>query len=95
MNRRGFLQGILGAAVAPVFIRAEILMPTRSIILPPTLSSRAFDEIEVVPWSIVRSMAPSQNAVNAYSAALLARLGRPRRLPPDVLQAWGVLQRVS
>ena len=32
MNRRGFLQGILAAGVAPAFIGSSILMPVRKII---------------------------------------------------------------
>lgn len=35
MNRRGFLGGVLAAATAPVFIRPEMLMPVRQIIVPP------------------------------------------------------------
>lgn len=34
-TRRGFLGGILAAATAPVFIRPEMLMPVRQIIVPP------------------------------------------------------------
>ena len=33
-TRRGFLSGIFAAAVAPVFIRSEVLMPVRQIIAP-------------------------------------------------------------
>jgi len=33
-TRRGFLSGILAAAVAPVFIKPEVLMPVRQIIAP-------------------------------------------------------------
>ncbi len=35
MNRRSFIQSILAAGVAPAFVKAEILMPVRSLILPP------------------------------------------------------------
>lgn len=34
IGRRGFLAGILGAAVAPAFVPAKILMPVRKIIVP-------------------------------------------------------------
>ncbi len=35
MNRRDFMKGILAAAVAPAFVRAESLMPINSRILVP------------------------------------------------------------
>lgn len=34
MNRRGFLQAILAAGVAPAYIGSSILMPVKSIIAP-------------------------------------------------------------
>ena len=34
MNRRGFLQSILAAGVAPAFVGSSVLMPVRSILLP-------------------------------------------------------------
>jgi hypothetical protein len=34
MNRRGFLQAILAAAVAPAFIDSKILMPVRQLLVP-------------------------------------------------------------
>lgn len=34
MQRRGFLQGILVAGVAPAFVGSSILMPVRAIALP-------------------------------------------------------------
>ena len=34
MNRRGFLQAILAAGVAPAVVGSGILMPVRTIILP-------------------------------------------------------------
>lgn len=42
MNRRGFLQGILAAGMAPAIVKAEILMPVRKIIVPPTLTFRRY-----------------------------------------------------
>ena len=35
MDRRGFLQSILAAGVAPAFVGASILMPVRKIWTPP------------------------------------------------------------
>ena len=35
MNRRGFLQAILAAGVAPAFVGSSILMPVRGLIFAP------------------------------------------------------------
>lgn len=37
-TRRGFLGAMLAACAAPAFIKAEILMPVRQIILPPPMT---------------------------------------------------------
>lgn len=37
MNRRGFLGAMLAACAAPAFVKAEILMPVRKIIVPEAL----------------------------------------------------------
>ena len=42
MNRRGFLQGILAAGVAPAFIGSSILMPVRRIVLLDELAWKPF-----------------------------------------------------
>jgi hypothetical protein len=42
MNRRGFLQAILAAAVAPAFIDSKILMPVRQLIVPNLELSTSF-----------------------------------------------------
>lgn len=34
MQRRSFLAGILGACAAPAYVKAGVLMPVRSIIVP-------------------------------------------------------------
>lgn len=34
MNRRGFLTGLVSALAAPAIVRAELLMPVRSIVRP-------------------------------------------------------------
>lgn len=44
--RRGFLAGMLAAAAAPAFVRSGVLMPSRALILPATLS-----EVELNPFS--------------------------------------------
>lgn len=36
LNRRGFLAGILTAGIAPIFIKAENLMPSKGIYLSET-----------------------------------------------------------
>lgn len=35
MNRRGFLQSILAAGVAPAFVGSSVLMPVRKIVVAP------------------------------------------------------------
>lgn len=37
MNRRGFLGSILAAGMAPVIVKAEILMPVRQIWVPSSV----------------------------------------------------------
>lgn len=37
MDRRGFLKTIIAAGVAPAVCKAEFLMPSRGIIVPPPL----------------------------------------------------------
>jgi hypothetical protein len=44
-SRRGFLGGILAAAIAPVFIRPEVLMPVRQITAPPQKIITGADDI--------------------------------------------------
>lgn len=34
MNRRGFLQGILAASVAPAFVGSSVLMPVKALAMP-------------------------------------------------------------
>ena len=52
MDRRGFLRGMLVLGVAPAIVRAEILMPCRSIILPPPeLSEAALEELMNQLWA--------------------------------------------
>lgn len=34
MNRRGFLSGILAACAAPAIVKAELIMPVRTIVTP-------------------------------------------------------------
>lgn len=49
MNRRGFLQAILAAGVAPAVIRSGVLMPVRSFLIP----SRDFEigSYENIRWA--------------------------------------------
>jgi hypothetical protein len=35
-TRRGFLAGVLAAGVAPIVVKAGVLMPVRKIIVPPS-----------------------------------------------------------
>jgi len=39
MRRRGFLAGILAAGVAPAAVGSGVLMPVRSLYLPPSIGS--------------------------------------------------------
>lgn len=56
MNRRGFLQGILAAGVAPyVSTAAEVLMPVKQIVSPPVVGLddaflKAFEENLRYTW---------------------------------------------
>lgn len=49
MNRRGFLGAILASGMAPAIGHAGILMPVRSIILPPRLSEKGVYISEDMP----------------------------------------------
>ena len=53
MNRRGFLQGILTAGMAPAFIGSSILMPVRTLWKPETHSWSA--TLERGMWIITNS----------------------------------------
>jgi hypothetical protein len=48
-NRRSLLLGILGAAVAPAFVPAKVLMPVRQPIWAPELLTRA----DWLPWALL------------------------------------------
>lgn len=59
MNRRGFLQAILAAGVAPAFVGSSILMPVKKLVLPrefpgvgDTVLMRMVPEITVVEYRI-------------------------------------------
>ena len=43
ITRRGLLQGIFAAGIAPAIVRAEILMPVRKMTRPPSTSSNSSD----------------------------------------------------
>ncbi len=45
MYRRTFIHGILAAAVAPVFIKADILMPVKKVWRPPWMEMEARETI--------------------------------------------------
>lgn len=42
-NRRNFLGGIIAAAAAPAIVRAEIIMPVRSVWKPTSVGYSSFD----------------------------------------------------
>lgn len=90
MNRRGFLQAILAAGVAPAVIGSGVLMPVRKLIMP-----------DLVLWgtSTVELIQPFQREYNLELALSLDEFSR-RVLRPCVAElarridrdAWAVAQ---
>ena len=64
MNRRGFLQSILAAGVAPAFIGSSVLMPVRSLLVPR-------DRLSISPTTIIVSSDMKEAALQILTANAL------------------------
>jgi hypothetical protein len=78
MNRRGFLQSILAAGVAPAFVGSSILMPVRKLVEPemwftPSGSGATTITMQSALWAV------NSRGEFLYSAPLDDTLGELRR----------------
>lgn len=71
MNRRGFLQSVLAAGVAPAFVGSGILMPVRKLITAPDIITPKSIEFELGEWSGV-TIYSSPIAREVFAKALFA-----------------------
>jgi hypothetical protein len=63
ITRRGLLRGILAAGIAPAFIKAEILMPVRQIIVPAQeIYTGGIDMVEKIYFAASRDDPLAQRA---------------------------------
>lgn len=53
IQRRSLLAAMLAASAAPAFVRAGVLMPVRSIIVPPELWVDYVPEVGIGTWEVV------------------------------------------
>ncbi len=75
MNRRGFLQAILAAGVAPAVVGSGVLMPVRRVVVPEW------------PVGIVSLAAPFQAAENARVGNCLLTVSQITREALRILEA--------
>lgn len=76
MNRRGFLQGILAAGVAPAVVKAGILMPVKQV------------QVATLPEIVALSEASLEEAMKEICSSP-TRYGFASTLWPGIKAFWG------
>lgn len=77
MNRRGFLGSILAAGMAPVIVKAEILMPVRQIWVPSPATALVSPNNLVTAEEVARQSLKILRERLNFNAALNRGWNRP------------------
>lgn len=72
-TRRSFLGSILAAGMAPAIVKAEILMPVRKIIVPPTLITGEIGHYYGIPIVSTDHIVDAQRYLNQAFRGTISR----------------------